>query len=136
MSESRKMLRIIRIVTTVTDVDLSAYFDFPPPSGDGVESVKRPWTAEEAIAYERDRARHDQVEALEVAIEAGEITGLITAFDVITSDLDTAWENGADVDPPGDRVDIVPKDSPRYGTPMAGLPDPVHDRIGGSSQPS
>ena len=87
-----KMIRIIRVVTTVTDVDLNSYFDFVP----GIDGLKRPWTAEEAIAYEQGRGQMDKHEAFEVAMQNGEMTGFVQAFDVITVDERTADEKTAD----------------------------------------
>ena len=95
-----KILRIIRVVTTVTDVDMESYFDIEP--GPGV-TAKRQWTAEEAMAYERSRGQSDQQEAFELAMQNDEYDGCRLSFDVInvpdaderTADEKTADELGA-----------------------------------------
>jgi len=77
-----KMLRIVRVVTTVTDVDLTSYFDFAPSTTG--ESEKCHWTAEEAIAYERGRAEWEKHEAFELAFTSGDMTHFVQSYDVIT----------------------------------------------------
>jgi hypothetical protein len=130
-----KLLRIIRVVTTVTDVDMESYFDFAPSTTG--ESEKCHWTVEEAITYEQGRGQTDKHEAFELAIQNGEMTGFVQAFDVI-DDKRTADEKIADeqhaayLTPSRDVLDlrsdesvterIGPEETPRHKTPMAGLP--------------
>jgi hypothetical protein len=87
--EAPKMIRIVRTVTTVTDVDLTSYFDvvlgeFITSEGKTVHSHKRQWTAEEAIAFERSRGQSDQQEAFELAMQNDEYDGCRLSFDIVT----------------------------------------------------
>lgn len=99
-----KTLRIIRVVTTTTDVDLDSYFDFHPAGAQvGENSARRQWTAEEAMAYEKGRGQADQMEAFELALQNDEMIGHLIAFDIITGlpeftepDERTADEKAAD----------------------------------------
>ena len=114
-----KMVRIIRTYTTVTDVDLTSYFDFAPagttPQGMGV--AKRQWTVEEVIAYERGRASYDQDEAFQVALANGEGVDSRVSFDVIEVVSESA-DRRTDIEREADEQAAAA----RRKMPMAGLP--------------